>query len=277
MVLNIVLCFVLRQKVIAVAVATVASKVISAAFVVRRLAHADNENVRLKISALRFKFSAFLRIIRFGIPASVSNLVLPLGNIQVATAINSFGASAVAGHSAAASVESFVHAVSNGFGSAVMTFVGQNVGAKNPERVKKAFWLSLGYNFFITGTLGILACLTGEFWIGIIVGKSAEVAIAYGMLRMRHVAMFMFVNAISVVLTRAMNAFGYPIFTSITNIAINLGFRVLWMQFVYPHSQEFSTIMLCYTVAWLLNLSFYLIAFSIVYTRYVKKGICRRI
>lgn len=274
--LNILLCLVLPQKVIAVAVATVASKVISATLVLRRLCTIES-SVRVNISRIRFDLPSFGRIVRFGVPSSISNLVLPLGNIQIATAINSFGAEAVAGHSAAASVESFVHAVSLGFGSTVMTFVGQNVGAKNVARVKKSFWLCLLYNFLITGTLGVLACLTGEFWIGIVVGRSAEAAIAYGMVRMRHVAMFMFVNAVSVVLTRTMNAFGYPIFTSITNIIINLGFRVLWMQFVYPISPKFETIMLCYTVAWILNLSFYVVAMLIVYRRYFVKGICKRI
>ena len=87
----------------------------------------------------------------------------------------------------------------------------------------------------------------------------------------------MFVYAISTLLTSALNAFGYPMLTSITNIAFDFGFRVMWMQFIYPMNPKFTTIMLCYTASWLLNMSFYLVFFCFVYRRYVKKGICKKI
>ena len=91
------------------------------------------------------------------------------------------------------------------------------------------------------------------------------------------VTLFMFINAINQVLTNALQAFGYPMLTSITNIAFNLGFRILWMQFIYPLKPEFSTIVLCFTVSWILNMIFYAIFTSIVYFRYTRKGICKKI
>lgn len=275
-VLNILLCLILPKKVIAVAIATVVSKLISSILVFRKLCHLDG-NLRVNISKMRFRFSSFFRIFRLGIPASISNLILPLGNIQITTAINLYGSDAIAGHSAAISVESISYAFSSGFGSAAMTFMGQNIGAGRIERVRKTFWLCIVYSSAITGMLGVLTYLTGRFWLGIIVGMSSTTVINYGMVRLFYVVLFVFVNAISNVLINAMKAFGYPALTSITNIIINLGFRVFWMQFVYPYSQKFSTIMLCYTVAWVLNLIFYIIFTSIVYRRYVKKGICKRI
>ena len=274
--LNIVLCLILPQKVAAVAIATVTSKVISTILVFRRLCRLE-DSARVCIPKMRFRFSAFTRILRFGIPASISSLVLPLGNLQIATAINSFGADALAGHSAACSVETITYAFTGGFSSATMTFMGQNIGAKNIDRVKKTFWSCLAFNFFISGTLGALTYLTGELWIGIIVGMSSTVAIEYGKLRLLHVALFMFIHAINSVLIASINAFGYPMLTSITNIAFNLGFRVLWMQFIYPLNPKFNTIMLCYTVSWALNGILYLVFTSIIYRRYVKTGICKKI
>jgi len=275
-VLNVILCLILPQKVIAVAVATMVSNLISALLTLHRIFYIRGKNWR-EIFEIRFSFPDFLRLIRFGIPASVSNLVLPLGNLQIATAINSYGPSAIAGHAAAASAETVPFAFSAGFGSAAMTFMGQNIGAGNVDRVRKSFWLCMLYTSIITGTLGILTYWTGELWIGIIVGMSAKAAIEYGILRMFYVAQFMIINAVSTILISSLKAFGYPIFTSITNIFFNLGFRVFWMQFIYPLSPKFSTIMLCYTVAWTLNLLFYIIATVFVYRRYVKKGICKRI
>lgn len=275
-VLNIILCLILPQKVIAVAVATVTSVLISGILVFHRLCHFDGE-AKVTVSKMRFNFEAFTKIFRFGIPASVSSLVLPLGNLQIAAAINSFGADALAGHSAACSAEMVAFAFTSGFGSATMTFMGQNIGAKKPSRVQKTFWLTLAYNTLISGTLGVLTYFTGELWIGLIVGMSSDAAIAFGMLRLFYVVLFVFIHAISTTLTSSLNAFGYPMLTSITNIIFNLGFRVFWMQCIYPLNPEFKTIMLCYTVAWTLNLLFYMIFFSIIYIRYVKTGKCKKI
>ncbi|MBR5322890.1 MAG: MATE family efflux transporter [Clostridia bacterium] len=274
--LNIILCIVLPQKVIAVAVATIVANIISASLVLFRLSHLD-DNIKVKINQMHFDFSSFVCILRFGIPASISNLVLPLGNIQITTAINSYGPNAMAGQAAALSVENFSYAFSGGFASAAMTFMGQNIGAKNIDRVRKTFWLCIFYNTLITGSLGVLTYLSGEFWLGIIVGAASTEAIRYGMMRLFYVILFVFIHAISAILVSSMKAFGYPMLASITNIAFNLGFRVLWMQFIYPINPKFSTIMLCYTVAWTLNLLFYMLFVSIVYRRYVKKGICKDI
>ena len=226
---------------------------------------------------MRFHFRSFISVIRFGIPVSISNLVLPLGNLQIQTAINSYGTSAIAGQSAAMSVESFAYAVQNGFASATMTFMGQNIGAKNIDRVRRTFRLCMIYCTVISGLIGYISYLSGEFLLGIVVGMKAKEAINFGMIRLTYVLQVVFINAISSTLISSMKAFGYPMLTSITNVVINLGFRVIWMQYVYPLCEQFSTIMQCYTVAWLLNLSFYIVFTAIVYTRYVKTGKCKEI
>lgn len=275
-VLNIALCLILDQKVVAVAIATVASKLISAVLVFTRLCHLE-DSARVNPKKMRFDYQSFVRIFRFGIPASISQLVLPLGNLQIATAINSYGSAALAGHSAAISVETISYAFSGGFGTAALTFMGQNIGANNVERVKKSFWICITYCFLISGSIGVLTYLYGELWLGIIVGRASTVSIKYGMVRLFYVALFMFINAISTILISTMKAFGYPMLTSITNIIINLGFRVFWMRYVYPIYPQFVTIMQCYLVAWILNLILYTIFSTIVFRRYVKNGICKEI
>ncbi|MBE6642472.1 MAG: MATE family efflux transporter [Ruminococcaceae bacterium] len=274
--LNVILCLILPQKVVAVAIATVASKIISAWLVFRRLCRLE-DGMKLDVKRMRFDFQSFRCIFRFGIPASISQLVLPIGNLQIATAINTYGYDVLAGHSASISIETIGYAFSTGFSSATLTFMGQNIGAGNVERVRQTFWKCFVYSLIITGSIGVLTYITGEIWLGLIVGSSSTVAIKHGMLRLSYVALFMFINAISNVLISSMKAFGYPMLTSITNIVINLGFRVFWMQFIYPLCPKFVTIMQCYTVAWLLNLLFYAIFGFVVYRRYVKKGICKEI
>lgn len=275
-VLNVILCIFLPQKVMAVAIATIASKIVSVVLALRRLSRFEG-GFQLEIKKMRFDLSTFWQMLRFGIPASISTLMYPIANLQIVSATNSFGVDAVAGCSAAASIHTIVNAFSNGFAVATTTFMGQNIGAKNPDRVKKSFWYILSFNLLISGSLGILFYLTGRFWLGMIVGRSATAAIEYGLLRMFYITFFVFIAAANETLSHALQAFGYPMFTSISNIAFTLGFRTVWMQFIYPHSPTFSTLMSCFTVSWTLNMLLYSVFFTFIYIRYTKKGICKKI
>ena len=276
-ILNVILCLILPQKVAAVAIATVASKLVGALLVARRLCHMEEEYARVSFRSMRFDWESFRRIFRFGIPTCISNLVLPLGNLQITSAINSYGVDAIAGNSAAISINNVAYAFSTGFSAATSTFVGQNIGAKKPDRVKKAFWYSAVLNLLICGAMGVVLYLSGRFWIGIIIGFDEVEAINYGMLRLTYVCLPVFVHAINSAMGGAIQAFGYAATRSISNIAFNLGFRVIWMQFIYPLRQTYDMVMCCFLVSWLLNMLFYLVLFSVVYTRYIKKGICKKI
>jgi Na+-driven multidrug efflux pump len=201
----------------------------------------------------------------------------PLANLQIITALNSYGVHAVAGWSAADSIQTIAAAFAGGFAMAATTFIGQNIGAQNKERVVRSFWYILISNVIISGAIGAFFYLSGRFWIGVIIGADATIAIDYGMERMFFVTLFTFVSAINQTLSHSLQAFGYPLFTSISNIAFTLGFRTVWMQFVYPRYQTFTNLMSCFLVSWLLNMTFYAIFFTFVYLRYTKKGICKKI
>ncbi len=274
-VLNIILCLILPQKVLAVAIATAASNLLSAILVLRRISHFND--IDFRFVKMRFHVGTFWQLLRFGIPASISMLVLPLGNLQIVTAINSFGVDGAAGNAAAVAVQAIASAFSDGFAAAVTTFMGQNIGAGNIARTKRSFWFPLGFNVLISGTLGVFFYLTGRFWLGMIVGRAATAAIDYGMQRLFYVTLFTFIAAINATLSHALQAFGYPLFTSITNIAFTLGFRILWMQLIYPKNPVFGNVMLCFLVSWILNMMLYTVFFTIVYIRYIKTGKCKKI
>ena len=276
-VLNVILCFILPQKVAAVAIATVASKLVSGSLVLRRLCHLEEDYARVVIPKMRFDLPSFSRIFKFGVPTAISNIVLPLGNLQITTAINSYGVAAIAGNSAAISVAAVGSAFAAGFSSATSTFMGQNIGAKKRDRARKAFWCSSAMNVLITGSMGVLLYLTGRIWLGMIVGFEQAADIDYGMIRLSYVCLTLFVHAINSSMGGAIQAFGYAGIRSISNISFNLGFRVIWMQFIYPLNQTFGMVMQCFLVSWLLNMLFYAVLLSIIYPRYVKKGICKKV
>jgi Na+-driven multidrug efflux pump len=273
-ILNVILCLVLPQKVAAVAISTVVSKIISGGLVLHRLCTMEGER-RVSLKKIRFDLAAFGNIIRFGIPTSISSLLYPIANLQVVPAINSFGVEAVAGNSASAHIYNIVGSF-NGFANTTTVFMGQNIGAGHRDRVKKTFWYCLGFGILIALTIGTLAYQSGEFWLGLILGTSSHEAIGYGMIRMFYLTQFLFINLANSVLIHALQAYGYPIFGSISSIAFTLGFRIFWMQVIYPKYPVFDSVMACFVVSWTLNMIFNAVFVAIFYRRY-NKGIYKKI
>ena len=270
LVLNVILCLILPQKVAAVAIATAVSKIISAVLVVNRLCHFEG-NARVKLNKLQFSLSAFGNLLRFGVPTAVYKLVFPLANLQIVSAINSFGVDAVAGNSAAASINNINHAFTDSFGITTMTFMGQNIGANQSERVQRSLRYCLFFSVGIGALLGFCFHLTGEFWLGLVLGSTSEAAIEYGMIRSFWVTQFMFLSGANSVLSHALQAYGYPFFSSINSIVFTLGFRIVWMQGLYPQNPTFPMIMACFTVSWTLIMLFNSVS-TIILTRRYRKG-----
>ena len=273
-ILNIVLCLILPQKVAAVAIATAASQYLGAVLVVRRLCR-SNDICRTVLSRLRWCTSTFLHIMRYGLPVAFTQALYPLSNLQIQTAVNSFEVAGIAGSSAATTVDTLSSSCISALGTTTMAFIGQNLGAENHDRVKKSFKTCLLLNFCIGLTTGLFFYCTGRFWLRMILGNDLA-AIEYAMIKMGFVTRFGAISALNAILSNAIQAFGYPSLTTVSSVACVFGVRTFWMQFIYPHFQTFEWLMACFTTTWILLLIVHLLFFGVIYARY-KKGVYRRI
>ncbi len=106
-----------------------------------------NRQVSITRQDLRIKWSTARRQIGLGIPVSLQFTVTSVGSMCLQSVVNSFGTSVIAGFTAAGRVEQLTNIPMSGLGVANQTFVGQNYGAKNYERilssVKKIFMLDV--------------------------------------------------------------------------------------------------------------------------------------
>lgn len=106
-----------------------------------------NKNVKVKKADFKLdKLTAFHQI-RLGIPVSLQFTVTSVGSMCLQSVVNSFGTNVIAGFTAAGRVEGITNIPMSGLGVATQTFVGQNYGAGNYDRirdgVKKIFILDL--------------------------------------------------------------------------------------------------------------------------------------
>ncbi|MBQ9760611.1 MAG: polysaccharide biosynthesis C-terminal domain-containing protein [Clostridia bacterium] len=275
-VLNIVLCLILPEKVAAVAIATASSQVLGAALVWLRIFRMDGI-CKATWSRIRWNTQALQSILRFGIPLVISNILYPVCNLMIQTNINAIGVSAIAANSAATTLETLVTGFNGAFASTVTAFMGQNIGAQKLDRVKKSFFYCLTFGFLLTFAFSTFFYLTGDFWLGFILTDDAQ-AYEYAYIRMQCVLMIYAVGTINSCCSHAIQAFGYPLYGSVTSIVCVFGFRTVWMQWVYPYfAPSFFHLMICYTLSWGLLFLFSTIGFAVYYRRFLKGKYRKRI
>ncbi len=260
-ILNIILCLILPQKVAAVAIATAASQIVSAILVVHRLCTMDGDG-KLILSKLSFHLREFKQIMLQGIPLALSTALYPLANLQIQSAINLHGEAAMAGNAAATQIEGISGASINGpFSSTTTVFMGQNIGAHKPDRIKKSFWYCLAISVSVCGLIGVCVYLTNDFWLSFFLPGDQE-AIEYGGIRMLYVALFYAIAAANGVLSHAIQAFGHASYSALASICCVFGVRMIWMWFIYPNfaeplgHQSFHMLMACFLVSWSILLLF---------------------
>ena len=157
------LLFVIKVQmgVAGVAWATLIAQAISACLVLIRLM-TSTESYKLILKDIRFHKKVLLETVRIGLPGGIQNAVISFSNLIVQYNINSFGAAAVAGCSAYTKIDGFAILPVMSFSMAITTFTGQNIGAKNYDRVRKGAKTCLVIALAVTLTLSGGLYLFGE-------------------------------------------------------------------------------------------------------------------
>ena len=261
---NLALCLLLSNKVAAVAIATVLSQTISAILAMRRLMTKKDGSCRFSLKGLVFRGNVLKEVFRYGLPLSLTRAIYPVAGLQIQPAINSYGAANLAGVTAANTIDTVTNALQGSFESTCVTFMSQNIGAHNTKRVKKTIILC-GLCAVISGlVIGLLtAHVFSEPLLKIFLPNDPE-AIWYGQKKMFYTTAFYWLAAIVSTLGGAVQAFGYPTMTTINSLVSVLGFRIVWMNFVYNKAPSVDLLYVCYTISWglscLINIGLFIYA-----------------
>lgn len=119
------------------AAATLVSHIVAAAFTGYYIIRI-NKDVDIGLKDLKFRPKTALEQLKLGVPVSLQFTVTSVGSMCLQSAVNSFGANVMAGFTAAGRVENLTNIPMSGLGVATQTFVGQNYGAKNYDRIIKS-------------------------------------------------------------------------------------------------------------------------------------------
>jgi putative MATE family efflux protein len=157
------------------------------------------EHLAINLDSLR----TILRISRSGVVQVLVGTASWVGLVRI---LSSFGSAAVAGYTIAIRVILFALLPSWGMANAAATLVGQNLGARRPERAEQAVWRAAFYNFLFLGGVGVLFVV---FAHGIVrLFTSEPTVLAYGAGCLRTVAAGFLFYAYGMVVSQSFNGAG---------------------------------------------------------------------
>ena len=136
-VLDLVFILVLHMDVAGVAYATVIAQVLSAISCMMYSKRHYGELLSLKLLPKQLDKSLLGGSLSLGLPSAMQQTVGSIGALGMQSVVNSFGSAAMNGYNAAYKVDNFIMLPISTMGIALGTFIAQNVGAGNLQRVSQ--------------------------------------------------------------------------------------------------------------------------------------------
>ena len=117
--------------------------------------------LRVLRGKLKFRLSRVREIAGFSILTCVQQSVMNLGILMVQGLVNSFGPTVMAAFAAAVKIDAFADMPVQDFGNAFSTFIAQNYGARNRERIqaglKGAVVATVGFSLAVSALVFVFA------------------------------------------------------------------------------------------------------------------------
>lgn len=243
------------------AAATVISQFVSMILCLYRLVHSDRD-YHVELSKIRFHRAPLREVLQNGLPAGITNCVISFANVVVQANINAFGAAAMAGCGAHSRIEGFGFLPVTCFNMALTTFVGQNLGAKKYDRVKKGIRIGLACTVLIAELVALTIYTFSPKLIALF-ARDPEV-IAYGVMHERIMTPFFFLLAYSHGMAAVFRGAGKSTIPLTVMLVCWCLIRVTYVTIAVQFVPMLSTVSWAYPITWSLS--------TVVYTIYYFKS-----
>jgi putative MATE family efflux protein len=197
------------------AVATASGRTIGVLFQLAVLA-SGRGRVVIRREHLRLHPAVMWRLLRISGSGILQTLIGTASWLGLVRILSAFGSVAIAGYTIAIRIIIFALLPSWGMANAAATMVGQNLGAKKPERGERAVWIAGFYNMIFLGTVGLLFVLFPQPLIGFFTSDPVIGAFAADCLRL--VSLGFVFYAYGMVVLQAFNGAGDTFTPTLMNL-----------------------------------------------------------
>lgn len=253
--LNLVLVIYAHLGVAGVAIATSFSQLISAVMVTMRLLR-TRESYRLIPQSIRFYADKAAEMMRVGISAGIQGIVFSIANVMVQSVVNTFGAAAVAGNSAATSLEGFIYTIQNAFYQAAITFTSQRVGAKKYHDIPKVYRVCLAYSLVFGLAFCALLWLNKTPLLSIYIKQddlAFDAVLLVGITRVRMISRFQWLGGLMETACGSIRGLGKALSPTLVTLVGACVLRIFWIYFAFAHYGTLASLYVVYPVSWALT------------------------
>lgn len=250
-VLDLLFVIVFHMGVAGVALATILAQGISAVLIVITLMRSE-ECVKLEFKMLCLRWDILKKVFRVGIPAALQLAVTSFSNVFVQSYINHFGENFMSGWAVYAKVNQLTLLPMQSLSLATTTFVGQNLGADQPERVKKSVGIALSMALTSAAIILVPLMLFAPQIVAFFNAKPEVVE--FGTILMRIIAPFYLIYCIHDILGGALRGAGNGKIPMMITLLCFVGFRQLYLFVMANYiCNEVIPIAMSFPAGWLLS------------------------
>ncbi len=233
-----------------VAIATSIAQVVSAVMVFVSLCRAKG-SYRVALRKIRPERGLLGRTVRIGLPTGLQSVLYSLSNIIIMRSINGFSTDTAAAWVAFGKVDAMFWLILSAFGVAIMTFVGQNYGARKYDRVHKSLKVCMTIACAASIAYSVVMLLFGRHVLRLFTAEQSVLEVAMFMLTCMVPGYVLYVPI--ELISGSLRGMGDTLIPTIITAAGICALRVAWIFAVVPVWHEILAITISYPISWLLT------------------------
>lgn len=155
------------------AIATLIAQAVSSAFCfwhIRKIAF-----LKIAKEDLRLQKDRTIRLFVLGLPMAFQNGIIAIGGMIVQFVVNSYGVIFIAGFTATNKLYGLLEIAATSYGYAMVTYVGQNLGAGKLERIRSGMRSALGIAMATSVVIALTMLVLGKYILGLFISGTPEV------------------------------------------------------------------------------------------------------
>ena len=259
-VLDLLLVVGFQLGVLGVAIATVASQLLSAVLVVLSLVRAQGMPFQLFPRSMTIHPQPLRAILQVGIPTALQSVMYNISNIVIQTSINSFGTDAVAAWTAYGKMDIIFWMTITAMAQSITTFAGQNYGAGKYDRLKKGVRVSVAMSAVITLGISAIMVLFARPILTVFTPDHDVLEIGVGMVRFLAPSYITYI--LIELLSGAIRGAGKSLVPTLITVFGVCGLRLAWIFLAVPLNHSIVMVEASYPITWaitsLLFIAYYL-------------------
>lgn len=157
------------------------------------------QKIKVEDKIRLFDIDLLKRIVVIAVPSILQQSFISVGNIIIQGVINGFGASVMAGYSAAVKLNNLVITSFTTLANGISNYTAQNIGAGKLSRIKDGFRAGVKLVWFLCVPLFLLYFLKGNLVLRLFLDEPTELALSTGMTYLRILSPFYFVISVKLV------------------------------------------------------------------------------